>query len=45
VSVTLEDKAFCLTMAEKEVSQVVTQVKFEVKQLESEMNFVGLLQN
>jgi hypothetical protein len=50
VSVTLEDKPICLTMAEKEVSQVVTQVKFEVKQLENEMNFapeeyVGLLQN
>lgn len=49
-SATLEDKAICLEMTTKEVSQVVTQVKFQVDKLMSSINYapveyVGLLQN
>lgn len=50
VSATLEDKANCLKMTAQEVSQAVTQVNFEVEQMEQFLNYapveyVGLLQN
>jgi hypothetical protein len=49
-SATLEDKAICLKMTDKEVGQAVTQVDFEVEQMEKFLNYapveyVGLLQN
>jgi hypothetical protein len=49
-SATLEDKAICLKMSSQEISQVVTQVDFEVGQMERFLNYVpreyvGILQN